>query len=146
MGNSLGDDLQPIQVVRYDHQSQEDIHIELLLYDGIGAGQSQQHHIPRDYSLWQPPRTTAATAVSHPYWESLETPRANSRLSLLDKILRSRVAIDSGAYLKRSNTRTRTVNSVKMERYSARRATYQNSFFPRTIPQWNTIPNRKICM
>ncbi len=63
-------------------------------------------------------------------WDSLETHKANSRLSLLGKILHCRVALDTDSYLKRSYTRTHTVNSVKLERYSARTAVYQNSYFP----------------
>ncbi len=41
MGNNLGDDLQPIQVLSLEHQSQEGTHTKLfLLYDGTGVGQS----------------------------------------------------------------------------------------------------------
>ncbi len=51
-----------------------------------------------------------------------ETHRANSKSSLLRKVVRGRLAMDSDSYLKRSYARTHTVNSVKLERYSARTA------------------------
>ncbi len=49
-------------------------------------------------------------------FQVLETRRANSRLSLLDKILRGRVATDAEAYLRRIHTRTGRMNSVKLRR------------------------------
>ncbi len=40
LDNNLGNDLQPLQVPRHEHRSQEDNHTELLLYVRTGAGQS----------------------------------------------------------------------------------------------------------
>ncbi len=77
-------------------------------------------------------------------WQTLAERRTNSRLSMMNKIIGGRVAINKHDHLVESNTRTRSRNSVKLRQLSARTLVYKNSFFPRTIPDWNETRDEQI--
>ncbi len=77
-------------------------------------------------------------------WPTLTERRTNSRLSMMNKIIGGRVAINKHDHLVESNTRTRSRNSVKLRQLSARTLVYKNSFFPRTIPDWNEMRDEQI--
>ena len=42
--------------------------------------------------------------------------------------------------LVKSDSRTRSNHDFKFKHIPARTSTYKNSFYPRTIPQWNALP------
>jgi hypothetical protein len=62
-------------------------------------------------------------------WEPLQVRRVKNRLLLLLKIL---VAIPS-------DCRTRGQNTFRIP--STRKDVYRNSFFPRSIREWNNLPS-----
>ena len=68
-------------------------------------------------------------------WESLQVIRHISRLCSLYKIQHGLVDIDKAAYLKPGDSRT-TVFYQEHTRHEV----YYNSFFPRTIREWNRLP------
>jgi len=74
-------------------------------------------------------------------WDTLEERRRKARITLMDKIVGGRVAINQEEYLTKGTTRTRSANSVKFRTIGAKTLIYKNSFFPRTIPQWNSTPD-----
>ena len=78
-------------------------------------------------------------------WDTLETRRRNSRLTMLYKIQKGMVGIGSEQYITYSTVRrTRKVNDTQINIPFARTDTYKNSYFPRTIRDWNQLQNRKV--
>ena len=71
-------------------------------------------------------------------WESLQDRRYTARLSLLYKIQHGLVDIESSQYLRPSDSRTRGQRGLFQERINC--DVYFNSFFPRTIRNWNELP------
>ena len=72
-------------------------------------------------------------------WESLQDRRQISRLSLLYKAHHGLVDIDKATYLKPGDSRTRSHTGFYQEHTA--HEVYHNSFFPRTIRDWNRLPN-----
>ena len=77
-------------------------------------------------------------------WDSLESRRQKSRIAMMDKITKGKVAIDPQDYLSPGITRTRSANSKKYRSIGARTVVYKNSFFPCTIPQWNNTSDSTV--
>jgi hypothetical protein len=73
-------------------------------------------------------------------WESLESRRTKAQLTLLYKIINDLVDIPSQPYLQPGSSRTRSQHASKFRQYSVRTNVLKFSFFPRTIPTWNTLP------
>ena len=72
-------------------------------------------------------------------WEPLAERRATNRLLMLFKIQNGLVDINATHLLKKSDSRTRGAEKLYQEhtKYSV----LHNSFFPRTIRQWNKLPS-----
>ena len=77
-------------------------------------------------------------------WSTLQTRRRQARLTMLHRIIRGPSAISPEAPLQPASRRTRSTNSHKLQRLSANTSVYQHSFFPRTIPEWNALPQRVV--
>jgi hypothetical protein len=60
---------------------------------------------------------------------------------LLFKIQHNLVAIPAEAYLLPSDFRTRGQNTCTFRIPSTRKDVYRNSFFPRSIWEWNNLPS-----
>ena len=73
-------------------------------------------------------------------WESLESRRTKIQLTLLFKITNDLVDIRADDYLASSTGRTRQSHSKKHRQISTRTGSYKFSFFPHTIPVWNSLP------
>ena len=73
-------------------------------------------------------------------WESLQDRRQIFRLSLLYKAHHGLVDIDKATYLKPCDSRIRNHTGFYQEH--TEHEVYHNSFFPRTIREWNRLPNR----
>ena len=74
-------------------------------------------------------------------WPSLEARRDQSSLLLFHKIHSGAVSIEKDKYLTpaRSLKSTRSSHSAQYCRYQTYSDALKNSFFPRTIPQWNSL-------
>ena len=74
-------------------------------------------------------------------WPSLEARRDQSSLLLFHKIHSGAVSIEKDKYLTpaRSLKSTRSSHSAQYRRYQTYSDALKNSFFPRTIPQWNSL-------
>ena len=74
-------------------------------------------------------------------WPSLEARRDRSSLLLFHKIHSGAVSIEKDKYLTpaRSLKSTRSSHSAQYCRYQTYSDALKNSFFPRTIPQWNSL-------
>ena len=73
-------------------------------------------------------------------WESLESRRTKIQLTLLFKIINDLVDMWADDYLASSTGRTKQSHSKKYRQISTRTDSYKFSFFPGTIPVWNSLP------
>jgi hypothetical protein len=73
-------------------------------------------------------------------WQSLESRRQKTQLTMFFKIVNDLVDIRANDYLTPTSSRTRANNSRRFRQISTRTDTYKFSFFPRTIPAWNSLP------
>ena len=71
-------------------------------------------------------------------WESLEEHRQRNRLNLLHKINNNIVDIDINNFVRRNDSRTRGSQRFFQEHTTTQ--VFSNSFFPRTVHDWNRLP------
>ena len=90
-------------------------------------------------------RTSSVTTMLDTLgWDSLQTRRQKGRLRYMNKIVSGRVAVVTDDYLEQGITRTRSVNSNKFKLISTKTVIFKNSYFPRTIVEWNKTPDNLI--
>ena len=77
-------------------------------------------------------------------WPTLETRRKGARLILLYKILHGEAAVNIPEYVRRSATQTRQHHKDRFSRLSTSTDAYKYSFVPRTITDWNQLPETAI--
>lgn len=79
-------------------------------------------------------------------WESLSSRRKKLRLKLLYQIFHNKTGIDRDIYLKQPDyISERTDHIHKIRPYRARTNLYANSFFVKTINQWNSLLSEQVC-
>ena len=71
-------------------------------------------------------------------WESLESRRSKIQLTLFFKVIHNLIDIPPDNYLTPSTTRTRSTHSKKYRQFSPSTDSFKFSFFPRTLPLWNS--------
>ena len=71
-------------------------------------------------------------------WQSLQEKREDHRLTLLYKLQNSLLDIDPEPTLKPGDSRTR--DRSRLQQLAATSTAFNNSFYPRTIRQWNQLP------
>ena len=75
-------------------------------------------------------------------WETLEHRRTTARLLVFYKMINSHITIPYNQYPQCSNaTFTRESNSFKFLPFHCHKNTFQSSFSPDTVPQWNKLPD-----
>ena len=78
-------------------------------------------------------------------WPSLEDRRVKSSLTFFYKIHSGTVSLDKDRYLTPApnlrSTRASQTHHSQYTRYMAYSDALKNSFFPRTIPLWNSLPS-----
>ena len=75
-------------------------------------------------------------------WQTLEERRTNARLTMLYKIKKPKeVNIEADHKLIPTNRKLRNTNSNCFQLPSCNTTTRKESFYPRTIRDWNTLPN-----
>jgi hypothetical protein len=72
-------------------------------------------------------------------WPPLEVRRRERRLETLFRISKGMTVLDLGMYLHPPSYSARNDHGEKIRRYQCRRDYFQNSFFPRSIIEWNAI-------
>ena len=73
-------------------------------------------------------------------WAPLAERRRDARLTMLFKIVGNLIAIPADEYLTKPSSRTRSSTSNNYRQYTTDTTIYANSFFPRTIKDWNSLP------
>ena len=77
-------------------------------------------------------------------WQSLEERRRKQRLTTMYKIINGEIDIPSDRFLTPVARRSRHNNSKSYIIPHARTQFYKNSFFPRTITEWNRLPENTV--
>ena len=77
-------------------------------------------------------------------WPTLETQRRHARLTLLYKVYNKIMIIPSEYIPTPSSSITRAQHTLKFLHYQTSLDAYKYSFFPRTVPQWNSLAIRNI--
>ena len=72
-------------------------------------------------------------------WSDLAHRRRDARLTMLFKIINDLVSIKPEMYITQGSSNTRSNNNKKFRHFLASTPAFQNSFFPKTIPQWNKL-------
>ena len=73
-------------------------------------------------------------------WSLLEERRREARLTLFYKVVHGIVAVPVDNILIKSDSRTRSNHPYKFRQIQAKTEQFRNSFFPRTICDWNPLP------
>ncbi len=76
-------------------------------------------------------------------WISLQARRRHARLTMMHKIMHHRVAVDA-THLVPAPGRTRASHHLKIQHLATNCTPYRQSFFPRTIPEWNILPQELV--
>ena len=80
------------------------------------------------------------TIMNNLQWPTLETRRTVNRLILFHKIIYHEVATEIPPYYLVKNRKTRHSHSANIMQPQCNTADYENSFYPRTIRNWNQLP------
>ena len=73
-------------------------------------------------------------------WADLASRRKDLRLALFYKVVFGLLAVPTEDILLRADYRTRASHGYKYSTIRANTEPYRQSFFPRTIPEWNILP------
>ncbi|CAH1273383.1 Hypp5110 [Branchiostoma lanceolatum] len=107
---------------------------------GIQAVEAVQRRAAR-VTLNDYRRTSSVTQMLNDLqWPLLSERRRNARLTFFYKLVNNHINIETYSLLTPAQGRTRGSHDLKFHTIHARTDTYKHSFFPRTIPQWNTLP------
>ncbi len=85
------------------------------------------------------PRSSVTQMMQSLNWPTLEDRRRDQRLTMMYKITNGLVAVPSDQLLP-ADSRTRASHNHKYRTISANTSVYRHSFFPRTVPEWNSLP------
>ena len=72
-------------------------------------------------------------------WDTLENRREQARLTMFYKVVHNMVALPKEDFLIQSNRPSRHGSHISFLHIPARTDYFKNSFFPRTVPQWNRL-------
>ena len=98
--------------------------------------------ITNDYSLAPGTTTRIKQQIN---MVPLNKRRQTHRLTLMYKISHNYIDINKHEYLQEANTRnTRNSHTQKYQTYHTNTDTYKHSFFPKTIKEWNNLPQNII--
>ncbi|XP_072023123.1 uncharacterized protein [Amphiura filiformis] len=74
-------------------------------------------------------------------WESLQSRRKCRRLTILQKAITGHLSLPVGKLLQPAPRTSRHTNSQAFATLAATKDCYKNSYLPRTIRDWNSIPD-----
>ena len=78
-------------------------------------------------------------------WPELAERRREARLALMYKIIHGKVAIPVDDILKQPDKRTRKKHQFTYRHLDPNIEHFRNSFFTRTIPEWNNLSESAVC-
>ena len=77
-------------------------------------------------------------------WLPLKERRRDIRLAFLFQIIKGGVAVQAEDYLTKADSRTRNLHAHKYRHINSNSDQFKNSFFVRTIPQWNDLTEASV--
>ena len=77
-------------------------------------------------------------------WQTLQTRRRDRRLAMMYKIYHQETILDPQDYFEQPDYMGRHDNSKKIKRYQCKRGVFANSFFPKTICDWNALADETV--
>jgi len=77
-------------------------------------------------------------------WKSLEDRRADARLTLFYKIVNKEVDVPRDRYLAPVTRISRHTNTKNYKHHQTKLLCYKYSFFPRTLLEWNELPESTV--
>ncbi len=83
--------------------------------------------------------SSVSNMLDHLHWETLQSRRQKQQLVMLYKIIHNLVEISPTPYLQTAASSTRSAHNLRFIPYSTSTDCHKFSFFPRTIPEWNTL-------
>ncbi len=89
-------------------------------------------------------RSSVTDIIHQLDWPSLEDRRKVSRLSMMYKIRNNKVDVDASNKLIPTTRPSRNNNQMSMQIPSCRTTARKESFYPRTIREWNTLPDATV--
>jgi len=90
-------------------------------------------------------RTSSVTSIMNELgWKPLAHRRREQRLTLLFKIIHGLVAIPANDHIAFNKRPSRTGHSQQIKIIATNTDIFKNSFFPRTIRDWNLLPESAI--
>ena len=90
----------------------------------------------QDYSRF----TSVSSLLKDLDWAPLKDRRRDIRLAMLFKIVKCNMPVQTDAVLLPADARTRSHHSFKFKHIQSHTAQYKHSFFVRTVPEWNSLP------
>ena len=85
-------------------------------------------------------KTSVSELIQELQWDSLSDRRKNNRLAILHKAIGGHLAIPVQNYLHPAQRRTRRSSKHNYIEYQSRKDSHKYSFIPRTIKDWNDLP------
>ena len=85
-------------------------------------------------------RSSVSNMLQHLEWKSLETRRKEARLIMLYKIINQEITINPGNILEKVTKPSRSSDTFSYTIPFASTLNRQQSFYPRTIRDWNLLP------
>ena len=73
-------------------------------------------------------------------WAPLKDRRRDIRLAMLFKIVKCNMPVQADDILLPADPRTRHYHSFKFKHIQSHTTQYKHSFFVRTVPEWNSLP------
>ena len=111
---------------------------------GGGGGAEKTEMVQRRTARWTLKRYHNTSSTSSMLldlgWTSLEQRRADLRLTFLYKIHKGHVPIEASKHLRPMKCRSRHSHSNSFIPLSTSTSSHRLSFYPRTITQWNSLP------
>ena len=95
-------------------------------------------------SNYQRTKGTVTSLLNDLGWQSLEDRRRAARLTIMYKIVNDDVDIPRDRYLTPVTRLSRHSNSQSFIQYHTRLQSHKYSFFPRTITEWNSLPETTV--
>ena len=83
---------------------------------------------------------TVTRILSDLQWPTLQRRRQDARLYLLYRSIQGNIAVSLPSYITKQTRTTRHTHPQRFLQVRASTQTYQNSFFPRTVRDWNNLP------
>ena len=118
-----------------------DPHTKELIHK-IGMSQRRAARMVHNDYDWE---HSATELIQNLKWENLSTRRKIARLSAFHKAIEGRLAIPVQNYLRPAQRTSRRSHSKSFTQLSTRKDCFKFSYVPRTIIDWNSLPESIIC-